>query len=283
MEKITVRGRVQLAFEFFGQKHDPLVVFISGAGAPAAFWPDFFCKNLAEEGFRILRYCHRDTDVSTHFDDPYDIWELLKDLESLIDSTDNSGVHLVGHSMGGFLAQMALCYTSTPIQSLVSISAGSAVDSSLHKELGMSAPTDATWKVLLENQPSGNFEKDLEGWLSTWEYLNGSLFFDREHAMHYTRSLYKGDARNFQVAANHVHAMSTVPVDLVRELPKSRCPFLVLHGTDDPLVPFDNGEVTARLVSNSTFIGLEGAGHMYFNKHIWLRIQDHVLEHLKNH
>ena len=283
METIQIREAVHIECEFFGDEQAPLVVLISGAGAPAEFWPAFFCMSLAESGFRVLRYCHRDTGLSTHFDVPYDIWELHRDLVGLVDSTEKPGVSLVGHSMGGFLSQLAACYSSLPVQSVVSISAGSAVEKVLCAELGMSMPSEATWNVLMQNQPRGEFEKDLKGWLSTWKFLNGSVPFDEELAVQYTRSLYYGDPRNAQVATNHVHAMSTIPADLVKELPKIQCPFLVLHGTEDVLVPYDNGKATARLVPDSKIAGLEGAGHMFFNKQIWDRILAHLLGHLTTH
>jgi pimeloyl-ACP methyl ester carboxylesterase len=283
MKTVQVRQAVNIDCEFFGDEQAPLVVLISGAGAPAEFWPAFFCTGLADKGFRVLRYWHRDTGQSAHFDVPYDIWELHHDLISLIDSTEKPGVHLVGHSMGGFLCQLAVCYSSLSIQSVVTISAGSAVEKTLCTELGMSKPSETTWKVLMQNQPSGEFEKDLDGWLSTWMFLNGSVSFDKEQAVNYTKSLYIGDPRNAQVATNHVHAMSTIPAGLVKDLAKIHCPFLVLHGTEDLLVPYDNGKITARLVPDSKFVGLEGAGHMFFNKRIWLKILDYLVEHLTTH
>ncbi len=283
MDLITIRDKIQIECDFLGHEQSPLVVLISGAGAPAEFWPDFFCYGLADRGFRVLRYCHRDTGLSTHFNDPYDIWELLKDLTALVHSAGKREVHLIGHSMGGFLSQMAVCYGSLPIRSVVSISAGSAVESALCAELGMSMPSKDTWTVLMQNQPSGDFENDLNGWLSTWKFLNGSVDFDKEQAVTYTRSLYRGDPRNARVAVNHVHAMTTIPANLVKDLAETHCPFLVLHGTEDPLVPCDNGEVTARLVPDSRFTGLEEAGHMFFNQRLWLNIRGHVLEHLNKH
>lgn len=283
METVIVRESVKIACDFFGHEQAPLVVLIPGAGAPSEFWPEFFCKSLAKTGYRVLRYNHRDTGLSTHYNDPYDIWELHHDLVSLVELTEHSKVSLIGHSMGGFLAQLAVCYSSLSIQSVVSISAGSAVDRELYAELGMSYPSNSTWNVLMQNQPSGDFDVDLKGWLSTWKFLNGSIPFDEEQAIHYTRSLYRGDHRNAQVATNHVHAMTTVPAKLVKDLNKTHCPFLVIHGTEDALVPFDNGKVTARLVPESKFVGIEGAGHMFFNKQTWSNIRDHVVEHLTNH
>jgi len=36
---------------------------------------------------------------------------------------------------------------------------------------------------------------------------------------------------------------------------------LVLHGTDDPLVPFACGQDTARRIPGARLVGIEGMGH----------------------
>lgn len=92
METIQVREADNIDCKFSGDEQEPLGLLISGAGAPAAYWPDFFCTGLAEKGFRVLRYRHRDTVYSTHFDVPYDILELYHDLIGLIGSAVNMEV-----------------------------------------------------------------------------------------------------------------------------------------------------------------------------------------------
>ncbi len=281
MQMVTVRSSIQLDYDIFGDKLAPLVVLISGAGAPGAFWPDLFCRDLADSGLHVVRYSHRDTGLSTHFAEQYDIDELLLDLRALIGALGDSPVHLVGHSMGGYLAQMASCRFPEIVASVTSISAGSAVAPGVCAELGMSTVSEVTWRVLMKNQPSGDFCQDLPGWLASWQYLNGKRAFDEDLATAYTRSLYVGDPRNTQVATNHVHAMSTVPNELVDRLRTVRCPFLVIHGTEDLLVPVDNGEATARLVSASKFARLERAGHMFFSWDTWTEIQNRLVAHTR--
>jgi pimeloyl-ACP methyl ester carboxylesterase len=277
------RGPIQLVGELMGPEDGDLVVLISGAGAPAQFWPRTFCEGLAERGFRVVRYHHRDTGHSTHLDEPYPIGELVDDLGAIIARFHDDGpVHLVGHSMGGFIAQLFACRGEFSLGSVTSISAGSATDHKLCARLEMSQPTSETWDFLMANQPKGNFGQDLEGWLGTWKFLNGAVPLDEKLATLYTRALYEGDPRNAQAATNHVHAMSTVPVQLVDDLRQLRCPFLVLHGTEDPLVPMDNGMVTAGLVDGSRFVPLRGAGHMFFHEGVWSIILDEILPHLCN-
>jgi len=280
METRTVRGSVRLAVQTFGDASGPPLILISGAGSPAEFWPDGFCRGLADSGMFAVRFSHRDTGFSDHFDDPYGIDDLLLDLVDLVRSFGRARVHLVGHSMGGYLAQLAACGFPEEIASVTSISAGSAVTPEICAALGMSLPSDETWEILMRNQPTGDFAADLPGWLATWRFLNGTRPFDEERAICYTRALYASDPRNARVATNHVHAMSTVPDSLAEDLRHMRQGLLVIHGTGDPLVPLDNGEATTRLAPNSRMIRLAGAGHMFFNRDTWDEIRRQLISHV---
>jgi len=281
MPTATLENDVELSFDHVGDPDDELIVLVSGAGAPAAFWPVDFCERLARAGFFVVRYSHRDTGESTHFDAPYDIHALLTDLRLFLDRFAHRGAHLVGHSMGGYLAQLAICEFPERLWTATSIAAGSAVTPALHARLGTSVPDPSVWVRLTKNRPTGRFDHDLPGWLETWAFLNGDRPFDREKATDYTRSLYAGDPRNAQVATNHVHAMQTVPETLVDRLPGSRVPLLVLHGRRDPLVPIDNGEATARLAGAGAFRALDGAGHMFFDRDVWEEITSSLLMHFE--
>lgn len=281
MPKLRIQDELELDYECLGGDSSDLIVLIAGAGAPASFWPSTFCHALADAGARVLRYWHRDTGRSTHFDQLYAIEDLLLDLLALLEHATSPRVHLVGHSMGGYLAQMAMCRRPERFATMTSISAGSTVDPDSFGELGMSVVPEETWTRLMSNQPSGDFDRDLPGWLDAWRFLNGRRRFDESHAIDYTRSLYLGDPRNAQVAVNHVHAMSTVPASLVDELKTPRCPSLILHGTEDPLVPLDHGVATARLIPDSRLKTLDGAGHMFFDPDVWMAILDAMLAHLE--
>ena len=280
MRYVTLENEVRLIYEEFGSFDGPLVLLVSGAGAPAEFWPKSFCEQLALEGSHVVRYCHRDTGASSHFDRRYDIHDFLFDLENLLDHLADNQAHVVGHSMGGYLVQLAMCAFPVRIISATSISAGSALSDRMHAELGTSTPDPEVWETLMKNQPKGAFHLDLPGWLECWRFLNAKRQFDEELAMNYTRALYADDPRNARVAENHIHAMTTIPDALVSQLQKARTPLLVLHGTDDPLVPIDNGQATSRLVECSVFKPLEDAGHMFFNIDTWNEIHGYLRSHI---
>lgn len=272
-----VRDGIDLDVDRFGEGPDPLVLLIPGAGAPKEFWPVAFCERLADAGRSVVRYSHRDTGLSTHVDERYPIGELLDDLFALLAQLGRAEAHLVGHSMGGFLVQLATCERPELVRSATSISAGSTVLPDRFEELGMSPIPESTWEVLLKNEPTGDVDRDLPGWLRSWRFLNGRRPFDEAAAVAYTRRLYEGDPRNAEVAEHHVHAMTTVPADLVRRLRTERTPFLVIHGTDDPLVPLDHGRATARLAPEARLVELDGAGHMFFDDAVWDEIGGAIL------
>jgi hypothetical protein len=62
------------------------------------------------------------------------------------------------------------------------------------------------------------------------------------------------------VAQRNIAAMAALPASLARDLTRITVPALVIHGTDDPLVPLDHGRALARLISGCRLGQLEGAG-----------------------
>ncbi|MCL2022480.1 MAG: alpha/beta fold hydrolase [Betaproteobacteria bacterium] len=278
MPEMIVGGSVRLNFDTYGAATAPFVLLVPGAGAPAQWWPEQVCREIATAGRFVVRYSHRDTGFSTHFDAEYPIDELLCDMISLVEHFGSGQIHLVGHSMGGYLVQIAMCRFPGRFASATSISASPPVSPELARRLGVSSASDATWEILMRNQPQGDFVRDLPGWLTSWRFLNGSRSFDEQAAIAYTRHLYEGDPRNAQVAAHHIHAMSTLP-HLDQSLIEVLCPFLVLHGTEDPLIPVNAGKASARLVQGSRLHQLVDAGHMFFNDESWHEITEQLLQH----
>ena len=56
---------VELFYEDLGDPADPPVLLIMGVGAQLPMWPDGFCDQLVKQGYRVIRFDHRDTGLST--------------------------------------------------------------------------------------------------------------------------------------------------------------------------------------------------------------------------
>jgi pimeloyl-ACP methyl ester carboxylesterase len=217
-------GPIRLWTEGLGVPGRPCALLISGAGAHAAFWPEAFCRLLAEAGLFVIRYDHRDIGYSTHTEADYDLFALLDDAMAVLDAHRVDAAHLVGHSMGGYLAAMAAVYRAPRVLSATMISAGPTVTPAVAAELGLSSVRPETWEALLENRPTGDFEADLPGWMRSWRLLHGSLPLDEGMAARYTRELYVRDARDAAVADRHIAAMGTVPASFAEDLTRVTTP-----------------------------------------------------------
>src|SRR3984885_5888754 len=60
----TDQGAVELYYEDLGDPADPPVLLIMGLGAQLPMWPDGFCAQLVDAGYRVIRFDHRDTGLS---------------------------------------------------------------------------------------------------------------------------------------------------------------------------------------------------------------------------
>lgn len=56
---------VELCLQTFGDQHNPAVLLIYGAAGQGILWNIDLCKNIAKEGYFVIRYDNRDTGKSS--------------------------------------------------------------------------------------------------------------------------------------------------------------------------------------------------------------------------
>ena len=78
-------------------------------------------------------------------------------------------------------------------------------------------PPDSTWEIYLANKPQNDYNKDLDGFLKVWKYLNGTADFHEDLAVEYTKYLYQRQKIQGQLGESHVKAMATIE-DRTKEL-----------------------------------------------------------------
>jgi pimeloyl-ACP methyl ester carboxylesterase len=106
MPDVVCNG-VRLDYESIGTG-DP-VVLISGTQMPAALFHVALVPALVDAGYRVVTFSNRGVAPSEAPPAPYTVREMALDTAALIDSLEVAPCHLVGYSLGGFIAE-ELCY-----------------------------------------------------------------------------------------------------------------------------------------------------------------------------
>ena len=107
--------------------------------------------------------------------------------------------------------------------------------------------------------------------------LAGTLVpFDHEEARAGAELQYDR-ATDLAAAGNHNRAQARSR-DRAAVLGQVTVPTLIIHGTEDSIIPFAHGEATAKAIPHARFVPIEGLGHE-MPTGIQDRIADLVLEH----
>jgi pimeloyl-ACP methyl ester carboxylesterase len=250
---------VELCTEPFGDAGDPPILLVMGVGASMLWWEEGFCRRLAGGGRFVIRYDHRDTGRSVTYQPGrpgYTGGDLVADAAGVLDAYELPAAHVVGVSAGGAFAQLLGLDFPDRVLSLVLISTSPVMPG--ERELP---------------QPSEEFGRFVTTAHMDWrdsaaaiEYLvdysrvlaGGRRRFDDAAA----RDLARRDverARDFPAAQNH----DVLPKGESSHKPLSSIgvPTLIIHGTADPMFPFEHGQALAQEIPGARLLPLEGAGH----------------------
>ena len=252
---------LQLWSEDFGDPADSPVLLVMGMCAQGITWPDAFVQQLVDNGRYVIRYDHRDTGQSDTVDfaaRPYTLGDLTRDAAAVLDAHELDSAHIVGASMGGMIGQLLALRHHERVRTLTTImSTPVAGDRSQ-----LPPPSQEFLRTTAEaaKAPPTNRAERIEHGLRISRVLAGSLPFDEDEVRRNTeraldRSRRPGSEHNHQQAIN-----STGPAE-DQTLAAITTPTLVIHGTEDPLLPLAHGEVLAERITDSQLIRVEGMGH----------------------
>src|SRR4029077_11761198 len=127
-----------------GDAKAPPMLMIMGLGAQLTTWDEGFCQDLVDRGFYVIRYDNRDAGLSTKMEaagppdivaaysgrpDPaYTLDDLADDAVGVLDALAITSAHIVGASMGGFIAQLVAINHPDRVLTLTSIMSGPGGD-----------------------------------------------------------------------------------------------------------------------------------------------------------
>jgi pimeloyl-ACP methyl ester carboxylesterase/predicted transcriptional regulator YdeE len=272
---------IEIWYEEFGASEDPALLLIMGGCSQGIFWPTEFCERLADQGFHVIRYDHRDVGKSTAIDfatDPYDLGDMAEDAVGLLDALEISQAHLMGLSMGGPISELVAGRYPDRVASVTLIATSPDFEPMdrayggkppmAGETLSRPNPTYVAWVNELLYAPPQTFDELLEARVHGFRLLNGTLPFDEEACRQLQRQFLKRQTSD--TMANHLLAIQ-LSLDLIREAPyQVSVPTLIIHGSEDVIFPADHGRALAAAIPHATYLPIRGMGHMP-NPHLYNR------------
>ena len=282
LRKVPANG-IEIAYETFGERDGLPLVLVMGLGTQMVAWPDELCQDLADRGHYVVRFDNRDVGASTHLDGvetpplrsiltgrrrpPYTIGDMADDALGLIDALELGPVHLVGVSMGGFIAQTAAIRQPDKLRSLTLI-----MTSTGSRRVGQADPRLIT--RLLSRPAVMDAEQALAAVLDTYRAIGSKGFELDEDRLRRLGAL--SFERGYDPGGYYRQLSAVVAqpnrTDALRAL---RLPTLVMHGLHDPLVAPSGGIALARKIRGSRFVGFSGMGHD-LPRDLWPEFADHI-------
>jgi pimeloyl-ACP methyl ester carboxylesterase len=267
-------NNVNLEYETFGSPKNPTVLLIMGLGAQMIVWPDRFCHLLAEEGYFVVRFDNRDIGLSTKFHDyvppkiinqllsnwlginisaPYNLYHMAQDSIALLDHLERDKAHLVGASMGGMIAQMIAGIYQHRILSLTSIM------SSAHNR-GLVLPWNLKLGLKLLNMSRRSTTNDLGDRMETIKLISSKTHPPKDKDLH--ARLHRALQRDNRQCGTRRQLSAIVATKNRKQYTRAvTAPTLIIHGTEDQLIPLKFGKKNASLIPQAEFREIEGMAH----------------------
>jgi len=259
-ERLVEANGAEICVEAIGDPDDPAILLIGGSGASMDWWEDEFCERLAAGGRLVIRYDHRDTGRSVGYEPGapgYTYDDLVADAVGVLDAIGVERAHVVGISMGGALAQVVALDHPDRVASLTLISTSpSGPDVDLP---GMPAEAMARFAALAEPDWSDrDAVVDHVVELARASAGTGRPF--DEESFRPVAERVVGRTRNMRSSLTN-HDILEGGGRWRDRLPGLEVPTLVIHGTEDPVLPYPHGEALSREIPGAELLTLEGTGH----------------------
>lgn len=280
-------GQVRLCYQRFGDPADPTVLLIMGLGLSMLWWRGEFCTALAGRGLHVVRFDNRDVGRSTicsgrgisplehltrRAHPVYSLGDMADDAAGLIAVLDRRGAHVVGVSLGAFIAQELTIRHPGLTRSLVSIM-GRPGD----RRSGRRSP-----RLMVPDlrRPKASAEPEVESMVRTFRRIGspGRTVEDDEDVRRTTRrsaARAEGDGAGRQLAA------AIAERDRTADLGRVQVPTLVVHGALDRVIKPSGGRATAAAVPGAQLWEVPEMGHD-LPRRLWPRLIERIVQTIES-
>jgi pimeloyl-ACP methyl ester carboxylesterase len=267
-------NQLKIAYEEYGNSLDPVLMMVQGLGIPLSGWPPTLIDALVAEHFRVIIFDNRDIGQSQllhhmkipnmlmqilrrklhlRVKAPYQLTDMMRDVEGLMDALQIESAHVVGVSMGGMIAQLLAIHAPQRVKTLTSIMSTTG-------SRKLPGPTKELLRHITRGPKTATYQAGVEFQWKLWRLLEGSRYrMSEEEMAEFLRGNFERGMTAAGVARQTLAILAAPPRN--KKLRKIDIPTLVIHGDADPLVPVECGLDTAKSVPGAQTAVFEGMGH----------------------
>ncbi len=295
--KLSNLNGIDIWWEEHGNKANPPVLLIMGLNSNLKRWPPELIEGLVNQNLYVITYDNRDTGKSSwvteesaiikilkimpafvqepivdwFFDQmldeegrfkmggvpsEYNLEDMALDGIALLDHLEVDRAHIVGASLGGMIAQVISLNHPERVITFTGIMTTPGFDT-----VGLSGPYPEyisamreSFMLNLQNKPKESAEV---GNLA----LIGTNFLKEEYE-NLVKILKSMEKHGNNPDSGHMAAVGSSP-NRFKRLKEITIPTLIIHGTEDPLIPVDHGLAISEQIQNSQKFIINGMGHNF--------------------
>ena len=295
MGSIIDVNNINIWYEEFGDQEKETILLIMGANANCMQWDKEFINQLVANDYHVVRFDNRDVGKSTWFGKEstlnkylrilpnfllkmivnkifglavdengrfkfsestpveYDLSDMAKDAVSLMDALKINKAHIIGASMGGMITQIIALDYPERVLSITPIMTSPGVQNE-----SLSGPTEKLLGAIKKSFVFNLKGRMEDGVVEIYRQLTGSRFPFNEHE--FREKLKPIIEHGNNPFALHGAAVGASP-DRTSRLHEIKVPALIIHGTEDAILPLDHGIAVADGITDSKRMIMEGVGH----------------------
>ncbi len=256
------------------------ILLIMGITSDALFWPKKFLEGLSASGYQVIRFDNRDTGMSDWLKEPYSIRDLANDGIAVLNSLQIQKAHLLGVSMGGMIAQQIAIDYPERAQSLISAMSSVHIMDPELPGIPKSLVLDFM-RLAIKYGLIGSEKKYAKLQVASRRVLMGDKGYPLDIQEITQQVMYNMRRRNGfnKMATSRQQNAIMNGGSRFEQLSKLQMPALVIHGKSDPIIPFQHGKKTARVIPGADSLWIDGMGHdlpNVFTKQIVNKIIQHL-------